>query len=366
MYSLPGRRLAKGELVLVTGANGYIASHIVDLFLEEGYNVRGTVRAVKPWLIDYFVDKYGPGRFETVIVQGMENESSFDEAVKGVSGVVHTASDLTINPDPNQVIPKVVAGSLNLMAAAASQPSIKSVVLTSSCAASYVIGSGSTTVVDQGVCVCVCVCVWKSEDIKDWSRLMWTDADTWNDAAVQAAWSDETPAEARGFQVYTASKVEGEREAWRWFEKNKPGYAFNTILPPFNVGPILCPEIGGSTMGFVRQLLEGDGFVTKLLPPQWHINVRDDARVHVAALLDPSVNCQRLFPFATPFNWTDIIGLLRRLRPENDRIPPPPPNEGRDTMEIKLRGKAEELIQSFFGVDGYVGLEESVAAGLPE
>ncbi|KEF51065.1 uncharacterized protein A1O9_12881 [Exophiala aquamarina CBS 119918] len=337
--SSSGRRLAKGELVLVTGANGYIASHIVDILLAEGYKVRGTVRAVKPWLTDHFNNKYGPGKFENVIVQSMEMESSFHEAVQGVSGVVHTASDLSVNPDPMLVIPKVVAGCLNLMKAAATQRSIKSVVLTSSCAASYVIGSSNKSVIDEG---------------------------TWNDTAVQAAWSDDTPLEARGFQVYTASKVEGEREAWKWYEKNNPGYAFNTVLPPFNVGPILCPEIGGSTMGFTRQLLKGDDFVTKLLPPQWHINVRDDARVHIAALLDPAVQSQRLFPFAAPFNWTDMIALLRKLRPNNDRIPPPPINEGRDMMEIKLRGRSEDLLKSFFGVSGYVGLEESVASGLED
>lgn len=97
---------------------------------------------------------------------------------------------------------------------------------------------------------------------------------------------------------------------------------------------------------------------------EWHINVRDDARVHVAALLDPSVGSQRLFPFATPFNWTDMIGILRKLRPGNEKIPNPPPNEGRDTVEIKPRKKAEDLMISFFGVPGYVGLEESIATGL--
>ena len=39
------RRIPTGEWVMVTGANGYIASHIVDILLQEGYNVRGTVRS---------------------------------------------------------------------------------------------------------------------------------------------------------------------------------------------------------------------------------------------------------------------------------------------------------------------------------
>jgi nucleoside-diphosphate-sugar epimerase len=83
------RRLAKGEWVLVTGANGYIATHIVDVLLEEGYNVRGTLRSAKPWLNKYFDEKYGPGRFETKTVEALNDEGAFDEVIKGVGGVVH-------------------------------------------------------------------------------------------------------------------------------------------------------------------------------------------------------------------------------------------------------------------------------------
>lgn len=83
------RRLAQGDWILVTGSNGYIASHVVDLLLEEGYNVRGTVRAEKPWLNRYFDNKYGKGRFETAILTSLEDETAFVEVVKGVSAVAH-------------------------------------------------------------------------------------------------------------------------------------------------------------------------------------------------------------------------------------------------------------------------------------
>lgn len=76
----------------MTGANGYIATHVVDLLLEEGYKVRGTVRAQREWLNKYFDEKYGKGKFETVIVEGMNEEGAFDEAIKGVAGVVHVVS----------------------------------------------------------------------------------------------------------------------------------------------------------------------------------------------------------------------------------------------------------------------------------
>ena len=35
------------DLVLVTGASGYIANHIVKQLIELGYRVRGTVRSLK-------------------------------------------------------------------------------------------------------------------------------------------------------------------------------------------------------------------------------------------------------------------------------------------------------------------------------
>lgn len=83
------RRIAQSEWVLVTGANGFIASHVADVLLEQGYHVRGTVRTEKPWLNEYFANKYSEGRFETRILAEMENEGAFDEVVKGVSGIIH-------------------------------------------------------------------------------------------------------------------------------------------------------------------------------------------------------------------------------------------------------------------------------------
>ena len=36
-----------GEQVLVTGASGYIAKHVVQQLLQSGYRVRGTVRSLR-------------------------------------------------------------------------------------------------------------------------------------------------------------------------------------------------------------------------------------------------------------------------------------------------------------------------------
>lgn len=99
---------------------------------------------------------------------------------------------------------------------------------------------------------------------------------------------------------------------------------------------------------------------------EWFVNVRDCARLHVAALLDENVNHQRLFAFSEPVNWTDAVTILRDIRPNNKKIPDPPENEGKDLSEIVPRGKAEDLLKSFYGISGWTNLRESISAGVAD
>jgi uncharacterized protein YbjT (DUF2867 family) len=82
-----------GSRVLVTGANGYIASHVCDILLGLGYIVRGTVRAEKPWLDKFFANRYGKHKYESVIVPAMEDKHAFDATMQDVAGVVHIVCD---------------------------------------------------------------------------------------------------------------------------------------------------------------------------------------------------------------------------------------------------------------------------------
>lgn len=78
--------IPKGSTVLVTGANGYLASHVVDQFLQRGFNVRGTVRDVTKdsWLRDLFKQKYSAGRFELREVPDLAAEGALNEVIKGM------------------------------------------------------------------------------------------------------------------------------------------------------------------------------------------------------------------------------------------------------------------------------------------
>jgi nucleoside-diphosphate-sugar epimerase len=79
--------LPPGSLVLITGVNGYIGSHVVNQTLLAGFRVRGTVRDVKKnaWLQDLFDKTYGKGKFELVEIKDFTAEGIFDKVLKGKS-----------------------------------------------------------------------------------------------------------------------------------------------------------------------------------------------------------------------------------------------------------------------------------------
>jgi len=74
----------KGDLILITGATGYIGSNVADQALEAGYKVRGTTRskAKGQWLNDLLKKKYGEGRFELVEVPDMLVLSHFGRQLR--------------------------------------------------------------------------------------------------------------------------------------------------------------------------------------------------------------------------------------------------------------------------------------------
>ncbi|KAE8159631.1 hypothetical protein BDV40DRAFT_233811 [Aspergillus tamarii] len=325
-----------GSLILVTGANGFIASHIVDQFLKSGYRVRGTVRSEKPWLDDYFATRHGAGHFESALMPELGEEETLDKLLDGVAGVVHVASDVSLKPDP-EIISKSVATTLTVLKAAAKHDTVSQFVLTSSASAASLPQPGQ-----PGINI---------------------DSTTWNDGAVRSAWDPSVPLAHKPYLVYAASKTESEREAWNWVKQSKPNFDFNTVLPGTVFGRILHPEIGGSTMALVRNLLSGNRAGIDYVSPQWFVDVEDTARLHVAALLDGRVKSERLFAFATPYNWTDVVDILRKVFPLNSSIPQPLENEPRDLSLVGPSVRAESLIKEFWGRDGWTGLGESILGG---
>ncbi|KAK7687131.1 hypothetical protein QCA50_009634 [Cerrena zonata] len=120
--------------VLVTGANGFIAVWLVKDLLEKGFSVRGTVRSeAKGEHIKKLFSQYGD-KLEIVIVDDITKEDAFDEVVKGVDAIEHTASPFHFNvSDPQELIRPAVAGTTSVLQSALKfGTSVKRVVVLSS------------------------------------------------------------------------------------------------------------------------------------------------------------------------------------------------------------------------------------------
>jgi NAD(P)-dependent dehydrogenase (short-subunit alcohol dehydrogenase family) len=235
--------IPRGSTVLVIGANGFIGSNIADQFLRLGYKVRGTTRNPEKnaWVANLFGRKYGPGRFELVAVPDMEAPGAFDDAVRGVSAVVHTATNYTMSPDPDAVIPGSIAGTVNALASAAKEPGLKRFVLTSSSASALIPKPNDPVTVT---------------------------VDTWNDEVVRFAQGGPPQVPESAYPVYAASKTLSEKEAWKFVREKKPGFVLNAVLPNINFGASLDLANQGhpSTSGLVVELFNGNSAALAGLP----------------------------------------------------------------------------------------------------
>ncbi|KAM3077216.1 hypothetical protein ACMFMG_003319 [Clarireedia jacksonii] len=332
--------IPKGSTVLVTGVNGYIGSHVADQLLLAGYRVRGTTREASKAakLLDIWEKRYGKDRVELAIVPDMAAKGAFNEAVKGVSGVAHVASNVSFSPDPTQVIPEVLAGINEILDSAASEPSVKRFVFTSSSMAATHPKPNEEFYIDENM---------------------------WNEEDVKAAHAPPPYEPSRAWAVYGASKTESEQALWKFVKEKSPGFVANAVLPNTNFGKLFYPGQPASTGGLSRKLFKGDNTIMKTLPPQYFVDVQDNARLHVSALTNPDVKNERLFAFAEPFNSNDVLRVFRKLRPEAKIMDDFHDDNIRDLSKV-ANTRALELLKSDFGQSGWTSLEESLRMNIED
>ncbi len=90
--------------------------------------------------------------------------------------------------------------------------------------------------------------------------------DTWNDAAVQAAWTSPPYDADHGFPVYMASKVAAEKEVWKFAAEKKPHFAINTVNPASIAGQPLHRKHVDTPAAWVRQVYDGNVDALTRLP----------------------------------------------------------------------------------------------------
>lgn len=148
-----------------------------------------------------------------------------------------------------------------------------------------------------------------------------------------------------------------EQAIWKFAKERKPVYIVNTVVPDVNMAEILSDKQPGSTGAWVKTIFEGNLEAVKDIPPQWMVNVKDNARLHISALTDPRVENERILAYAEPFNWNDVLAQLRRLYPDRS-FPKDIADAPRDLSTVDNSREAH-LLQAY-GRDGFTSLGDSV------
>ncbi|KAI5479361.1 D-lactaldehyde dehydrogenase [Pseudohyphozyma bogoriensis] len=300
---MPSVPPSSNALVLVTGASGFLATWISLKLLQKGFKVRGTVRS--PEKGDYLTNLFKKEGLEKnwdlrvrgclavmLIGYGMK-EGAFDEAVKGVDAIEHTAAPFHFNVvDPyRDMIDPTVNGCLAILKAALTEPKVQRVVLTGSFAA----------------------ILSPKEGLYDFSEKDWNE---YSVGQVELLGKDVHPG-----QVYRAGKTLAEKAAWKFMEDitkdGKAPFDLAVVIPPMILGPVIHQFSGekglNTSVNNWYQFLIGNrsekDALSTVAPNQW-VDVRDAAQIHVDAISNDAAANHRLVVNAGPLFFQTFLDFM--------------------------------------------------------
>ncbi|KAF4566322.1 NAD(P)-binding domain superfamily protein [Pleurotus pulmonarius] len=300
------------ERVLVTGASGYLGSHVVETLINSGYNVRATARPSKvanlqaSYAVAYNAND--PQRAQVARISDLVH-GVFPEVFEGIDAVIHVASPLAGREDPDSMIRSAVEGSLNMLRQA-EKAGITRIVVTSSIALNKIAETSDATIKDS-----------------DWSSAVKEDViQTGNPLAI-----------------YCFAKTAAERAVWDFAEAHSH-VDITTINPPFLYGPFAPTQkfptydpFALSTARLIYQIITPGG----AFPPNAeHTDIRDAAKAHVLALkaLPSSVVGRKRLFIASPhgLDFATLTRFIAEKRPSlKDRLTETtPPTTMRDRAPV--------------------------------
>ena len=276
-------------LVLVTGASGFIASHIVLQLQQAGYKVRGTVRTISNHTKVQALQMLCPdAKTPLELVEAeLTDEACWVSATSGCTYVIHVASPFpnTLPKNEGDLVKPAVEGTLNILKACRVTKTVRRVVLTSSMAA---IAFGHN-----------------SEEQKPLTEADWTDT---TKASVDA---------------YVRSKTVAERSAWEFVSKLRGDEQFElaVINPALVLGPVLVSTSSGTSVDIIRQLLERR---ISMLPRinLGLVDVRDVAHAHIKAMTLPEAAGHRHILCKQMMWCVELARIMQaEFKPQGYRVP---------------------------------------------
>lgn len=270
----------KKDLVLVTGGSGFIASHIILQLLQDGFDVRATLRTfakrdlVEQMLINGGVEDLSGLSF---VEASLTNSDGWDDAMVDVDYVMHVASPTpTLNfENESEMIRPAVDGVLMVLKAAR-DAKVKRVVLTSAYGAVFAGHENRQTPYTE----------------QDWSNL-----------------------DAEGIHPYQRSKTLAERAAWQFVATEGHGLELAVVNPVAVTGPVLSADYSHSNIQ-IQEMLAGKVAAVPNVD-SGYVDVRDVARLHILAMTSDVAAGERfLATTGEVLSMLDVADTLRNAFPE--------------------------------------------------
>ncbi|KAJ6470241.1 D-lactaldehyde dehydrogenase [Mycena vitilis] len=326
--------MSTSQKVLVSGANGFVASYVVRNLLDKGYLVRGTVRsAEKGKHLTQLFAKYGD-KFELAVVPDIGQEGAFDEAVKGMTAIEHVASPFLYNTDdPKAYIDPAVNGTLGMLKSVTKNaPDVRRIVITSSVASIVNATSLKSTPYTE---------------------------DDWNTDSITAV--EEKGVKASNVDKYCASKSLAEKAAWDFKKQNNVSWDLVTLCPPFIFGPVIhecnkAEDLNESVAVLYKAVIKGLPDEAGLLAAgmNW-VDVLDLAEAHSLALEKPEAGGHRFIITTGPHVLQEFVNIAHSLNViPADKLPRKIPDseipgpfitydtsKSREVLGLKYRSKEE-------------------------
>src|SRR6478735_7269231 len=300
--------------ILVTGASGFVAMHVIKLALELGYGVIGTIRSERAAESVRRVFPESLARLLLFKVSDISKPESFKPAFTAspVRAVINLASPLVNNPKDvkSEVLDPAIQSGTSILTAALQYGgiSMERVIHVSSFTACLNLSLSNNT------------------------SYRYTSAD-WNPLTYDEA------AEGGSMTAYMGSKALAEKAMWTWMRDQKPSYEMVSIVPSAIFGPCVGPvqldNINLSTR-MLWELVEPSPD-----PPVYNshhlgcwIDVRDVAKCLLRAVDVPEAAGKRLL-VAQRCHWQLVRDEARRVLPElRDRIKPGKPGSWKDDAAV--------------------------------
>ena len=262
-----------GELVLVTGGSGFIATHCILQLLAAGCRVRASVRSLQrePEVRAMLKAAGGdPGERLTFVAADLTADAGWAEAAAGCDFVLHVASPfpLGVPSHEDDLIVPAREGALRVLRASR-DAGVRRVVQTSSFAA---IGYGHPPMA------------------RPFTEHDWTQVD------------------GPGLTAYAKSKTLAERAAWDFMAHEGGAMELAVVNPVGVFGPVLGADFSTS-IELVKRMMEG---ALPALPRITFgvVDVRDVADLHLKAMTAPEAAGERFLAVTGDFLSLREMALL--------------------------------------------------------